>query len=263
MDSPLLWFAGLIIIGLILLALSMPVAGKRNHQSRSGVLMHYHDSRDLAVPDEWNERQIEIQIGRLIERQHEAPNLLTFYLQTVRNRFIDRQAAKVKEQRTKYLETLIKTLATTKEAATLLYELRRLPNEQFILDQRVAAESKHVTEIAEMEQELRKEELRAKIAKAQKKRENFGGKQSREDRQMNEARQRHRRDIRFKVDISAGNRVDKLAALQQWRKETRRQILDDRSLSTDEREELLDELEKSYSEEKRKLDQNTDIFEED
>lgn len=78
--------------------------------------------------------------------------------------------------------------------------------------------------------------------------------------QMNAARRR-KRNAQGDVEMGAGGKLEKLAALQQWKKEKRREIVSNRSLSVDEQEEQLDMLEVSYNQAKKKIETESDIFE--
>lgn len=84
-----------------------------------------------------------------------------------------------------------------------------------------------------------------------------------DDSKMNTARQRRKRDFQWEVETKAGVKVDKLDALQRWKKMKRKEILTDSSLTADEQEEQLNLLDKSYNEHKRKLESDFSIFEEE
>lgn len=270
MDSPMLWFIGLVIVGLILLILSLP-AGRRAHGGReSGALMSYNDKQNIAIPDQWSEMEIRSDLERLVRKHNEQPNLMTYYVSGLRTRFIDWQDTKIREQRTKYIESLIRNLTACKSAATLLYELRRLPLEQSTLDERARTEYEieQITrpdriEAARLEQELRKKELQAKIAKQDRKIENTGGKRSRDDRQMDDARDRVRRDIKWKMENQVLKNVSTLAEIQRIEREETQRIFQDRSLSPQEQMERLEQLRRDVELSKRNLNQDTNPFEDD
>lgn len=84
-----------------------------------------------------------------------------------------------------------------------------------------------------------------------------------DDSKMNDARQRRKRDFQWEMENKAGAKVDKLDALQRWKKMKRKEILTDSSLTADEQEEQLDLLDKSYNQHKRKLESDFSIFEEE
>jgi hypothetical protein len=270
MDSLMLWFIGLVIIGIILLILSLPVKSHAYSGKVSRAVMRHNNNQNIAMPNQWNELEIRNDVERLVRKHHEQPNLLIYYMSGLRTRFIDWQDTKIRDQRTRYLESLIKNLAAGKDAATLLYELRRLPVEQSTLDERAKTEHEieRITrsdriETARLEQELRKKELQAKIAKQERKIENADGKRSHDDRQMDEARDRVKRDIKWKMENQVLRNVTTLAEIQRSEREETQRILRDRSLSTEEQMERLEQLHRDIEQAKRNLNQNTNPFEDD
>jgi len=84
-----------------------------------------------------------------------------------------------------------------------------------------------------------------------------------EEAKMEAARQRYKRDIRFKVDLKAGKRPYTVAALQQWRKEELVTIHHDATLSPSERIERCDAVEDAYQQEMKRLDRDINIFEDE
>src|SRR6185503_2500231 len=111
MDSPLLWFIGLIVLGLILLALSLPV-GRRPER----VMQDYDRSgMELTIPDQWDERQIQ----RVLESNKDQPNILTYYVRSIKERFITGQDVRTIQKRTVFLEAAIKNLQAQKEGQRL------------------------------------------------------------------------------------------------------------------------------------------------
>jgi hypothetical protein len=270
MDSPMLWFIGFLLIGLILLILSLSVRNHAHSGRESQAVMRHNDNQNIAIPNQWSELEIRNDVERLVRKHHEHPNLLNYYVTGLRTRFIDWQDTKIRDQRTRYLESLIKNLAAGKDAATLLYEFRRLPVEQSTLDERAKTEYEieRITrtnriEAARLEQELRMKELQAKIAKQERKIENTDGKRSRDDRQMDEARDRVKRDIKWKMENQVLRNVTTLAEIQRSEREETQRILRDRSLSTEEQMERLEQLRHDIEEAKRNLNQDTNPFEDD
>lgn len=84
-----------------------------------------------------------------------------------------------------------------------------------------------------------------------------------DDSKMNNARQRRKRDFQWEMETKAGAKVDKLDALQRWKKMKRKEILTDNSLTAEEKEQQLDLLDKSFNEHKRKLESDFNILEEE
>lgn len=270
MDSPMLWFIGLLILGLILLILSLPVNNRTSTGKESRAIMKYDNNQDIVIPKQWSELEIRSDVERLVRKHHEEPNLLSYYVNGLKTRFIDWQDTKIRDQRTRYLESLIKNLGAGKDAATLLYELRRLPIEQSTLDERAQTEYEieRITrtdriEAARLEQELRRKEIQAKIAKQERKIEKTGGKRSQDDRQMDEARERVKRDIKWKMENQVLRNVTTLAEIQRIEREETQRIFQDRSLSPQEQMERLDQLRRDIEEAKRNLNQDTNPFEDD
>lgn len=265
MDSPLLWFGALIVIGLILLILSLP-AGK--HQER---LMSYDETRmELIIPDQWDERQIQT----TLQRNQDQPNILTYYVRSIKQRFITGQDIKTIQRRTAFLEASINALRVQKEGNRLIRELRRVDTEEDINDLEVEWKKEDMlstrtgrTELARLDQEIERKRKLVELAKLDRQ---LGGSEgteakakSEDDKKMDAARDRSRRDIRFKVETNVLKNVTTLAEIQRIEDEYTDLILTNGSLSTEQKREQLKQLRRDCEEAKKNLRHDTNIFEDD
>jgi hypothetical protein len=76
---------------------------------------------------------------------------------------------------------------------------------------------------------------------------------SADEMKREQAEERNRQSIRYHIETRVGKNFNTLAELQRWRKDKRRAILDDESLTRDEREELLDQMDSDYETVKEQL----------
>lgn len=263
MDSPLLWFMGLIILGLILLALSLP-AGKK-----PGRFMHDQDNikMELIIPDRWDERQIE----RVLETNRDQPNILTYYIDSIKERFITGQDIKTIQRRTAFLEASIKALTAQKEGQRLVRELHRLQSEEDIKDLEVDWKKEDMlttrggyTEIARLDQEIEKKKRLVELAKLDRQLQGSEGKtRSEDERKMNEARDRRTLDIRFKIEAEVLKNVTTLSEIQRLEDEYTDTILSHPDLSTEQKREQLKQLRRDCEAAKKNLARDTGLYEED
>jgi len=81
-----------------------------------------------------------------------------------------------------------------------------------------------------------------------------------DDIKMDQAKDRARRDLRFKIKHEAGKKFQTLLELKQWRKDARHEVRE-MHLPEDEENELLDAIEHGYNEQLKKLKVDTGVFE--
>ena len=211
----------------------------------------------LVLPDVFDEQRICADLQRLADQ----PNLFAQYVEQARHRFTKTQEIKILEHWTEYF----RTGKAVVEAKT---ELRRAQHSYHQLDyeEEIKRKEKEVT-LAKLEAEEREHKLRA--AKADHQLKTIGQQKetaqiSEEEQKMQAAKKRVRQDIHFKVHTQAGQKLTTLFELQRWRKEQRRQIIADSSLTLDEQEEQLELLDEEYHREKKKLEQpGVKVFEEE
>jgi hypothetical protein len=263
MDSPLLWFIGLIILGLILLALSLP-AGRR-----PGNFMRDQDNirMELMIPDRWDERQIE----RMIQSNQDQPNILTYYIHSIKERFLTGQDIKTIQRRTAFLEASIKALTAQKEGQRLLRELHRLQTEEDIRDLEVDWKKEDMlttrdgyTEIVRLDQEIEKKKRLVELEKLNRQLQGSEAKaRSEDERKMNEARDRRKLDIRFKIEADVLKNVTTLAEIQRLEDEYTDTILSHPDLNTEQKHEQLKQLRRDCEAAKKNLTRDTGLYEED
>jgi len=241
----------------------------RNQQSArngSATLMTQRDpegalmknANALVLPDVFDEQRIRADLQRLADQ----PNLFAQYVERARHRFTKANEIKILEHWTDYYRT-------GKEVVEAKTELRRAQHNYHQLDyeEEIKRREKEVA-LAKLEAEEREHRLRAAEADhkirtlAQARQET--AQISEEEEKMHAAKKRVRQDIHFKVHTQAGQKLTTLSELQRWRKEQRRQIIADESLTLDEQEEQLELLDEEYNREKKKLDKpGVSVFEEE
>jgi len=212
----------------------------------------------LVLPDVFDEQRIRADLQRLADQ----PNLFAQYVERARHRFTKAQEIKILEHWTDFY----RQGKAVVEAKT---DLRRAQHNYHQLDyeEEIKRREKEVA-LAKLEAEEREHRLRAARAEHELK---TIGQQSQESAQITEeeqkmqlAKKRVRQDIHFKVHTQAGQKLTTLAELQRWRKEQRRLIIADETLTLDEQEEQLELLDEEYQREKKKLDQpGVQVFEEE
>jgi hypothetical protein len=79
---------------------------------------------------------------------------------------------------------------------------------------------------------------------------------------MEAAQRRARLDIRHKVELKAGEKFYTLAEWQRWRKDKRREVRNDSTLTEDEQDALLDQIEDIYQNQIRSLKADMSLYEE-
>ena len=253
MDSPLVWFIGLIVVGLILLILSLP-AGKKPER-----LMQSYDnaSIELIIPEKWDERQIQ----QTLDSNQDQPNILTYYVHSIKERFITGQDIKTVQRRTAFLEAAIKRMQVQKEGQRLLRELRRLETEEDIKDLEVDWKKEDMlstrgsyTDLAQLDQEIEKRKRLVELAKLDRQLQGSEGKaRSEDERKMNEARDRRKLDIRFKIEADVLKNVTTLAEIQRLEDEYTDTILNHPDLTTEQKREQLKQLRRDCEAAKKNL----------
>jgi hypothetical protein len=260
MDSPLLWFIGLIVLGLILLALSLPV------DRRPERVMQDFDrtGMELIIPDQWDERQIE----RVLESNKDRPNILTYYVQSITERLITGQDVKTIQKRTVFLKAAVENLHAQIEGQRLSRELRRIDTEEDTKDLEVQWRKEDMlstrgsyTELAQLDQEIEKKKRLVELAKLDRQLgEKEGQAKSEDEQKMNAARDRRRLDIRFKIEASVLKNVTTLAEIQRLEDEYTDTILNHPDLNTEQKREQLKQLRRDCEEAKKNLTRDTNIY---
>jgi len=86
--------------------------------------------------------------------------------------------------------------------------------------------------------------------------------QTEEEKKIEAYKERARQKIRVAVDLKAGEKVQNLAALQEWKKSEYRRINHDVVLSADDRIQQIEAVDEAFNEMLRELKVKTRIFEE-
>jgi len=222
---------------------------------------------ELTIPDQWDERQIQ----RVLESNKDQPNILTYYVRSIKERFITGQDVRTIQKRTVFLEAAIKNLQAQKEGQRLLRELRRLDTEEDSKDLEVQWKKEDMlstrggyTELAQLDQEIEKKKRLVELAKLDRQLDSKEGKARGEDeRKMDAARDRRKLDIRFKIEASVLKNVTTLAEIQRIEDEYTDTILSHPDLTTEQKREQLKQLRRDCEEAKKNLTRDTNIYEDE
>jgi len=210
----------------------------------------------IEVPDYFDEQRISQDLAKLAD----TPGVFAKYIERARSRF-------TKASQKAILEHYIGLYQTGKRVVEARVEFERAKStyKQLEYEDEIKRTEKEAR-LAELDAD--KEEHLLRKDKAVHQRKNLGNEQS-ETPQTNEAEQkmeaaqrRARLDIRHKVALKAGERFYTLAEWQRWRKEKRREVRNDKELSEDEQDELLDQIEDIYHEQVKSLKADVGIYEE-
>ena len=86
---------------------------------------------------------------------------------------------------------------------------------------------------------------------------------SEDERKRDDALERNRRDVQFKETLKLSKELHTIEAIQEWSKQQRWKVLDDKTLSADEAEERLEQIDTTTKREKQRLKDDVEIFEGD
>jgi hypothetical protein len=84
-----------------------------------------------------------------------------------------------------------------------------------------------------------------------------------DERKVKAAKDRYKRDIRFETDAKLDSEFHTLEEIIRWRKEQRAFVLQDETLTAEEKDELLDRIDVIVEREKRKLRNDGDVYEDE
>ena len=222
---------------------------------------------ELMIPDRWDERQIQ----RVLESNQDQPNVLTYYVHSIRERFLTGQDIRTIERRTAFLEASIKALKAQKEGQRLLRELHRVETEEDINDLQVQWKKEDMlstrgsyTELAQLDQEIEKKKRLVELAKLERQLQGSEGRARTEDeRKMNTARDRRKLDIRFKVEAEVLKNVTTLSEIQRIEDEYMEAILKHLDLTAEQKREQLKQLQRDCEAAKKNLSRDTGLYEEE
>lgn len=251
--------------GVVLLIAALSLWGwlrKRSHDDfeimndspGKGQLTRVENSSSLEVRDVFDERLI----LKDLEDLSTQPLLFDQYIVRAKKRFTKSNQIALLNNWKRLYESATDTI----EAATALRQAQSKYSQFRKADEITFAEKE--VRLEQLEADKQEAKLRAHKARQQM----LGAvpdnvPQSKEDKQMHAAVERHRRDICFDIQTRAGKKLTTLAELQRWYKQKRSDINHDRSLSGSDRDELHQMLENEFYKHKKELESDIDIFGDD
>jgi hypothetical protein len=210
----------------------------------------------IEVPDYFDEQRISQDLARLAD----TPGIFAKYVERARSRF-------TKASQQAILEHYIGLYRTGKQAVEARVEFERAKStyKQLEYEDEIKRTEKEAR-LAELDADKEEHLLRKERAVHQRKsigNDQSAASQKSEDEQKMEAAQRRARlDIRHKVELKAGEKFYTLAEWQRWRKDKRREVRNDSTLTEDEQDALLDQIEDIYQNQIRSLKADMSLYEE-
>lgn len=225
-----------------------------NDSPMKGQLTRVEQSSSLAVRDVFDERLI----LKDLEDLSTQPILFDQYIMRAKMRFTKNNQIALLNNWKRLYESATDTI----EAATALREAQSKYSQFRKADEITFAEKE--VKLAQLEADKQEAKLRThraiqKMSGAVSDNEP----QSKEDRQMQAAMERRRRDIYFDIQTRGGKKLTTLAELQRWYRQKRSDINHDRALSGSERDELHQMLENEFNKLKKELESDIDIYGDD
>ena len=234
--------------------------------------MRYDNSQELKIPDRWDE----LGIPEAIQLYKDRPPVLEHLVQSLMARFITGQDIKTVQRRTALLEAWMGALSSQGRYYSVMRSLKRLRDKEEIRDlemqiqkDQLLAKKDGQPELSRLDHEIEKEKKVIELARlrrdfeAEAQKAPPPRKMTEDDIKMEQAEERDRRDVKFKVRSTVLKGVTTIAEIQKAEDEETDRILGDRSLTPSQQRERLKQLHHDCDEAKQRIRTGTAIFEDE